>query len=473
MSELESYGEHYLNKLHHSPPKGTDICTFCYTSGTTGDPKGALLTHQNLISSAAAALSAGVFDCTEKNSYISYLPLPHIYERVMQIGIFAGGAPVGFFRGNPLELMSDVAALRPEIMPAVPRVLNRIYDKVTNGMLAAGGLKSKLFVRACRAKVEGLKQGSLSHSLWDKLIFNKIKGALGMDKVRLMVTGSAPISSNVLTFMRILLGCNVIEGYGQTETSAGVTLTQLGDFSADHVGGPMPCSEICLKDVPEMGYFHTDSWHGGDPRSGGGGGVPCEGRGEICFRGTNVFVGYFKDAEQTRAAFDEDGWLHSGDIGLWTTNGTLRIFDRKKNIFKLSQGEYVAPEKIENALILSPLIAQSFVYGDPLKSYLVAVIVPDLEAVKIWGDAKGLGVGALASRDLRDRLSEEIVSVGSRKGLQRFEMVRDFFIEKEPFTAENGILTPTMKLKRGQAMEKYGDVLKGLYDQKQAGNSKL
>ncbi|CAN0362753.1 unnamed protein product, partial [Discosporangium mesarthrocarpum] len=224
--------------------------------------------------------------------------------------------------------------------------------------------------------------------------------------------------------------------YGQTETSAGATMTNHGDFSTGHVGGPFSCTEICLVDVPEMGYLHTDTWHGDDPRGGGRGGIPCRGRGEVCFRGTNVFVGYYKMEEKTREAFDNDGWLHSGDIGLWTADGALKIIGellaafgyRKKNIFKLSQGEYVAPEKIENVHSQSPLVAQSFVHGDSLRSSLVAVVVPDPDAAAAWASKNGVS-GTVSMSELcadprlKAQVMEELKLVGERAKLQRYEEV--------------------------------------------------
>lgn len=198
------------------------------------------------------------------------------------------------------------------------------------GITAAGGTKKRIFDAALAAKTEGLKRGHLTHALYDRLIFNKIKKALGMDHLRFMVSGSAPLSETVMTFFRCMLGVPITEGYGQTEGSAAATLSSLDDMSTvGHVGGPTACCEVVLVDVPEMGYFHTDTNHRGQP---------CQGRGEIWVRGPNVFVGYYKEEAKTKEMLDDEGWLHSGDIGLWTMQGQLQIVDRKKNIFKLAQG---------------------------------------------------------------------------------------------------------------------------------------
>ena len=329
-------------------------------------------------------------------------------------------------------------------------------------MEAAGGLKKKVFYAALVAKSARLHSGQLTHGLYDKLIFNKLKTALGMDHIRFMVSGSAPLANNVMTFFRCMLGVPIVEGYGQTEGTAGATLGHIEDMgSVGHVGGPIDCCEIILVDVPDMGYFSTDKHHHG---------VPCQGRGEICIRGPNVFCGYYKDEEKTRETIDEEGWLHSGDIGLWTSSGQLRIIDRKKNIFKLAQGEYVAPEKIELVLIRSPLIGQCFVFGDSIQSSLVAVIVPDEEVLGKWAndvDAEALGNASVAdlckSEQLLGDIMMEIKTLSASNGLQGFEIVRAVHLEPEPFSVENGLLTPTFKLKRQQLAERFKRELDELY----------
>ena len=192
-------------------------------------------------------------------------------------------------------------------------------------------MKKKLFDAAIAAKTHNLlTTGELKHSFYDHLIFNKIKKGLGFDHVRFLVSGSAPLSKTVMYFYRVMLGVPILEGYGQTEGAACATLCNPEDMmTAGHVGAPNPACEIVLVDVPEMGYLHTDTDHKGQP---------CQGRGEIWVRGPCVFKGYYKEPEKTRETVDDEGWLHSGDIGLWTIQGQLQIIDRKKNIFKLSQG---------------------------------------------------------------------------------------------------------------------------------------
>jgi long-chain acyl-CoA synthetase len=180
-----------------------------------------------------------------------------------------------------------------------------------------------------------------------------------------------------MTFFRVLFDCPVCEGYGQSESTGVVTLTDVEDVSMGTVGAPLSSVEIKLVSVPDMGYEVTDTVHGDDKNK-----IPVNGRGEVCYRGPTIFLGYYNADGKTADAVDKDGWLHSGDIGCWTLDGRLKIVDRKKNIFKLSQGEYVAPEKIENTIKTSPYVAQPFVYGDSLHSILVGIIVPKESALK-------------------------------------------------------------------------------------------
>jgi len=464
----------------HSPPSGTDVATFCYTSGTTGNPKGALITHQNIVCTTAGVAKRGVQQ-QSTDRHLSYLPLPHIFERVIMAGVLAGGASVGFYRGDPKLLLEDIQALRPTIMPVAPRVLNKIYDKIFAGVNAAGGTKKKIFDAGLKAKTEGLKHGHLKHGLYDRLLFNKIKTALGMDHLRLMVSGSAPLAAPVMNFFRCLLGIPVIEGYGQTEGSAAATIGHPDDVgTAGHVGGPTSCCEVVLVDVPEMGYFHTDTMHMGDQG--------CKGRGEIWVRGPNVFPGYYKDEEKTKETINEEGWLMSGDIGLWTLNGALQIIDRKKNIFKLAQGEYVAAEKIENVLNLSSLIAQIFVYGDSFQSYLVAVVIPDEEVIlTTWAKkkegAERLTPGTLSEASLQELCRDsallkadimaEIRNLSKSSGLKGFETIKSIHLDHDPFTLENGMLTPTMKMKRQQVKGKYQTTIDEMYKNSPFTASKL
>ena len=245
----------------------------------------------------------------------------------------------------------------------------------------------------------------------------------------------------------------MFEGYGQTEATAVVTATRAGDIIPGHVGPPLPFCEVKLVDVPEMGYFSTDK--------------PFP-RGEVCSRGGHIFRGYYKDPKNTAEALDDEGWLHSGDIGQWNSNGTLTIIDRKKNIFKLAQGEYIAPEKIENVYVRSPLVAQVFVHGDSLQACLVAIVVPDLEELQKYVAAKGTVLSAdskefYASSTVSKLILQDMQRVAHEARLSGFEQVRAIHVITEPFSVENGLLTPSFKLKRNEARQYFKTQIEQLY----------
>lgn len=431
------------------PPEPEDLSVICFTSGTTGDPKGAMITHQNIVSNAAAFLKCVeyTFELTPEDVTISYLPLAHMFERVVQMVIYSCGARVGFFQGDIRLLPDDMKTLKPTVFPSVPRLLNRVYDKVQNE--AKTPFKKFLLNLAVASKFSEVKRGIIRRdSLWDKLIFAKIQASLG-GRVRFMVTGAAPIASPILTFLRAAMGCPVFEAYGQTECTAGCTITSPGDWTSGHVGAPMNCNHVKLDDVPDMNYFSVNN------------------EGEICIKGTNVFKGYLKDPEKTEEALDKDGWLHTGDIGRWLPNGTLKIIDRKKNIFKLAQGEYIAPEKIENIYIRSRPVSQIFVHGDSLQSALVGVVVPDTDVLPSF--AAKLGVkGSLEelcqNQIVKEAVLEDMQKTGKQSGLKSFEQVKDIFLHLEPFSTENGLLTPTLKAKRGELSKYFRTQINTLYE---------
>eukprot|EP00948_MAST-09A_sp_MAST-9A-sp1_P001934 g1934.t1 len=476
LDEVESSGMKSPQPV--TPPSRKDFAFFCYTSGTTGNPKGALLTHENMIVGVAGldtfVLEYGLID--ENAAHLSYLPLPHVFEQLNQAAMTYYGGRIGYYQGDTLKILDDLAALRPTFFPSVPRLLNRIYDKILMGVKEAGGVKQTLFEYALQQKLDGLRHdkggdGTVKHWLWDRIVFGPLKKRLGLDNLKVMITGSAPISSRVMNFLRAVFGVPVVEGYGQTESAAIATATFPDDLSVGHVGAPAPGNEIALFDVPEMGYLSTDTEHSD--------GSPCDGRGEICFRGYNVFAGYYKMPEKTRDTVDKDGWLHSGDIGVWTKEGKLRIVDRKKNIFKLSQGEYVAAEKLENFYLQSSLVAQSFVYGDSLQSKLVAIVVPDPEVLGPWAKEK-LGKGSGSACTLLDRDSnyeslcndpqvvaavlKDMTAVGKKCGFKGFEFARAIYLFPEPFSVDNNLLTPTFKLKRPIAKEYFAKQIKDMYE---------
>ncbi|KAL7083980.1 hypothetical protein ACP275_14G196900 [Erythranthe tilingii] len=437
------------NMLPFFPPKPEDVATICYTSGTTGTPKGVVLTHGNLIASVAGMTLLVKFHSSDV--YISYLPLAHIYERANQITSAFYGVAIGFYQGDNLKLMDDLAALRPTIFSSVPRLYNRIYAGIINAVKTSGVLKERLFNAAYNSKKQAVMTGRKPSPMWDRLVFNKIKDKLG-GRVRYLTSGASPLSPDVMEFLRVCFGCQVIEGYGMTETSCVISSMEEGDFLTGHVGSPNPACEIKLVDVPEMNYTSEDQPHP---------------RGEICVRGPIVFQGYYKDEVQTREVLDDEGWLHTGDIGIWIPGGRLKIIDRKKNIFKLAQGEYIAPEKIENVYAKCKFVAQCFVYGDSLNSCLVAVVCVEPDVLKDWANSEGIKYEDLeqlcADPRAKAAVLAEMDAIGKEAQLRGFEFAKAVTLVVEPFTLENGLLTPTFKVKRPQAKAYFAQAISRMY----------
>ncbi|XP_061606749.1 long-chain-fatty-acid--CoA ligase 6 isoform X4 [Phyllopteryx taeniolatus] len=401
MQEVEALGRDYHRKP--LPPSPDDLSIVCFTSGTTGNPKGVMLTHGNVVADFSGFLKVTdkVIFPNQDDCLISFLPLAHMFERLIEI----------FSQANsPLK-----------------RCLLNFAAKRKGAEVSSGIIRS--------------------NSVWDKIFFSKIQASLG-GRLRMIITGAAPTSPTVLGFLRAALGCQVYEAYGQTECTAGCTFTTPGDWTPGHVGAPLPCNLIKLVDVPEKNYF------------------AAKGEGEVCVKGPNVFMGYLKDPERTAETLDPDGWLHTGDIGKWLPNGTLKIVDRKKHIFKLAQGEYISPEKIENIYIRSEPVAQLYVHGDSLQSCLVGIVVPDTEVMPMWAKKKGiLGTykDLCKNTELKKAILEDLVRLGKASSLHSFEQVKNIYIHSEMFSIENGLLTPTLKAKRPELREFFKEKIEQLY----------
>ncbi|KDQ16338.1 hypothetical protein BOTBODRAFT_31028 [Botryobasidium botryosum FD-172 SS1] len=450
LKEVEALGKE--KPLDIITPTPDQVATICYTSGTTSLPKGVVITHSQAV---AGGLGAFHYDKMNKTSVLlSYLPLAHIYERLGEYGILALGGRIGYFSGDPLRLLEDAQILKPTIFLSVPRVLNRIYLAALP-VMSAPGVKGALLRKAVEVKMKQLHEtGINTHALWDRLVFGKIAGALG-GRVTFLSSGSAPINTKVMDFLKIAFSCYVAEGYGMTENCAICTITLPGDPTASGTIGPpqQPC-EVKLVDVPAMGYTAEDK-----PNP----------RGELCMRGPVRFSRYYRDEKNTREAIDGEGWLHTGDVGEIDSQGRFKIIDRVKNIMKLAQGEYVALEKVENTYSTCPIVAQIFVHGDSLQDHVLAVVVPDPDALAATAKRAGVNEPGRTAKDfvadkrvVRQVLSD-MTKFAKQHGLKGFETVKGVHLSLEPFTSDNGTLTATLKLKRKAAYEMYKDILDGMY----------
>jgi len=269
-----------------------------------------------------------------------------------------------------------------------------------------------------------------------------------------MVSASAPIDKDVLDFLKICFCCQISEAYGLTESSGAATTTSVDDKLTGHVGGPVEAVKIRLKDLPEMRYLSTDKPYP---------------RGEICMLGPCIFHGYYKRPDKTAECFDAEGWFQTGDVGMIYPNGSIKIIDRSKHIFKLSQGEYIAPEKIEQVLTLSQMIAQCFIYGDSLKNSTVCIVVPEEAWVRKWAETRGLPAtqslqDLCQNGELRQVIANEMQRLAVEKKLSSLERPREFTLWHELCSVENNLLTSTFKMKRAVAKDHFMPQITAMYD---------
>jgi long-chain acyl-CoA synthetase len=343
--------------------------------------------------------------------------------------------------------------LKPTVFPSVPRLYNKIYSKINGTFGAATGCKKFLITKAMAAKATASQRAVYTNGCWDKLVFKKVSGVLG-GRVKYMITGSAPIDPAVIQFLKIAFCAPVIEGYGLTETAAGSFITDIRDPNAGHVGGPIPTIRLRLKDVPDMNYLSSDKPYP---------------RGEVCMKGPAVFKGYYKREDKTAECFDENGWFLTGDVGMIYPNGSLKIIDRSKNIFKLSQGEYIAPEKMENIFVLSKYVEQSFVYGDSLRHCVVAIVVTSEVEAKEFAKQSGIAEDkwqeVLENADYKKLVLDDMNKLATQNNCTSLEKPKAIHLREEPFTIENEHLTPTFKLKRHQAKAANAEAIEALYNE--------
>ncbi|KAI2632004.1 acetyl-CoA synthetase-like protein [Hypoxylon sp. NC1633] len=449
MESVEELGAKVAHPLRL--PRPEDILTINYTSGTTGDPKGVVLTHANCVAVVASARSSGCY--SHRDVTISYLPLAHIYGRMIDQCAVSAGCAIGYFHGNVLELVDDLKILRPTGFISVPRLFNRFSSGIQAQTVEADGVRGALSRKVIGTKKANMKlppgKATNKHFLYDRIWTPKVRAAVGLDRCRSMVSGSAQLDPSVHQFLRAALANYFCQGYGLTESYAAGSFQLDGDYSVGNVGGPMPGIEICLESQPELEYLVTDK-----PRP----------RGELLLRGPFVFGGYLKNEEETKKALEPDGWFHTGDIAEIDELGRIRIIDRKKNVLKLSQGEYISPERIENVYMgSSNLTAMAFVHGEPSQSALVGIFGVDpvtfgpfaSKALKKTVAPDDIDAIKVAARDPRvvKAFIKHLGDIGKKHKFNGFEHVRNCVLDVEPFTVENQLLTPTLKLKRPQTVK--------------------
>lgn len=418
-----------------------DTATIVYTSGTTGPPKGCVLSHANLLYTAGAYIDR--LELHGKPPIIfQYLPLAHVLARMVSFVALDTGGTLAFWGGDTKNLAADIGEAKPTHIPTVPRLLEKIHTRVINTATSAGGAKAAIFTRAlatgekvAKAKREGRPVNPLlkaQHAIGHKLALSKVKDALGPNDP-ILITGAAPIGAEVIEFF-YACGVPVLEGYGMTETCAAATLNTLAEVQVGSVGRPLPGTEVSLGDDDE-----------------------------ILMRGPHVFKGYHRNAEATSAIIDSDGWLHSGDLGE-IVDGYVRITGRKKDLIITSSGKNVSPEMLESALRETRWISQAIAAGDR-RSYLVALVTIDPDEAPAL--AAELGVSAdpesmATDEKVRERIWRDIDAVNQR--FARIEQIKRFAILPRDLSQEEGELTPTLKVKRAVVYKKYGGDVDSLYE---------
>ncbi|KAI9016595.1 hypothetical protein DFJ74DRAFT_677731 [Hyaloraphidium curvatum] len=425
------------------------------TSGTTGNPKGSILTHGNITFAMHVFGSDPGWTIGPSDTWFSYLPSAHAADRLASWSMMYAGLRIAFGTGNVADLLPDMQAAKPTVLVMVPRILNRVVGQIKAMVDAQGPQVKGAFDAAYAAKRKLLLgQGIVTRETeWDQKVFGRMQALLG-GKVRYITAGAAAVDVNALEFGRIVFGCPFIEAFGQTEGSAITSTTGSRNPYTPHgsnVGIPYSYLEVKLVDVPELGYRATDR-----PNP----------RGEILVRGPNVFAGYYKEPSKTAETVDREGWLAMGDVAELLPDGTLRIIDRAKNVFKLNQGEFVAPEKIETILMRSPWLAQAFVYGEIVQRWLVAVLAPDPERVLAWGKAKGKTGGLVelcADPELVAQVYEDVAAVGKANGLLGYEIPKAIVLYPGAFTVEEGLITASLKNKRSALKDKFDKDLRAMY----------
>lgn len=415
-----------------------DVATLIYTSGTTGQPKGVMLTHENVSSNVFAAYTGIRGMGHQEEVALTFLPMTHIYARMLSFADVTWGHQV--FYSNPDALVAHLAEVRPTIFATVPRVLEKVFDKVTLGVQQSEGAKKKIGSWAMglaqrydmQTPPSGL--GAVKHGLADKLVYSKLRERLGLTRVKVVSVGGAALRTELANAFAAW-GIPTLQGYGLTETSPVITNSTPDANRAGATGQPIAGVEVAI--APD---------------------------GEILTRGPHVMKGYYKADEATAEVIDAEKWFHTGDIGEFTPDGFLKITDRKKALFKLSTGKYVIPTPIENRLAGHALVEQAVVVGNDEK-FATALVFPGADALAAWAKANGVageGTEALV-RDPKVVAEFDRLVAEANAGTDHWSQVKRFALVAEPMSVENGLLTPKMSVKRSDVAKRYATEIAALY----------
>ncbi|TRY71515.1 hypothetical protein TCAL_00221 [Tigriopus californicus] len=465
--EIVSFTE-VCQKGRHSTAQGSrptqdDPAIIMYTSGSTGVPKGVILPHEALITTIKA-FHFVVEPPRDNDIYLGYLPLAHILEITSEMTMFVQGIPVGYSSPNTMIDAStkikkgdrgDCSVLSPSLMCAVPLVIDRIYKGIHAKINAKGVFFKKLMDFFFRYKSYYHQKG-LRTPILDAVVFKKFRALVG-GRIRLMLSGGAPLAPDTHDMVRNAFSLPLVGGYGLTETCACATIMDSDELSTGRVGPPLQGVELKLINWEEGNYTVKDT-----PRP----------RGEIVIGGGNVATGYYKMEEKTKEEFykDENGrrWFKTGDIGEYWDDGTLKIVDRKKDLVKLQYGEYVSLGKVESILKTCPLVENICIYGESSETFCVAILVPDRNKVTTLAESLDLDVSGefenlCQDKKLVNEILKQICTHGKKAGLERFELPGALTLTSELWTPESGLVTAAFKLRRKPIKDYYQKELKEMY----------
>ncbi|XP_070692720.1 long-chain-fatty-acid--CoA ligase 4 [Pempheris klunzingeri] len=441
-------------------PQPSDLAVVMYTSGSTGRPKGVMIVHSNLIAGMTGQCER-IPGLGPDDTYIAYLPLAHVLEMTAEISCVTYGCRIGYSSAQTLSDQStkikkgskgDCSVLRPSLMAAVPEIMDRINKNVMSKVQEMSFIQRTLFTIGYKYKLEQIRRG-YDAPLCNALLFRKVKKLLG-GRVRMMLSGGAPLSSATQRFMNVCFCCPVGQGYGLTETCGAGTITEVVDISTGRVGAPLICCEIRLRDWAEGGYTSKDK-----PNP----------RGEILIGGPNVTMGYYRSESNDKDFFaDEQGqrWFCTGDVGEIYPDGCLQIVDRKKDLVKLQAGEYVSLGKVESALKSCPVIDNICVYANSDQNYVISFVVPNQKCLTEVAKQRGI-VGTweeiCTHPDMEREVLKAIKEVAAKIKLQRFEIPVMVHLSPEPWTPETGLVTDAFKLKRKELKNHYLHHIERMY----------
>jgi long-chain acyl-CoA synthetase len=417
-----------------------DLATLIYTSGTTGDPKGVMLTHDNIYSNVKAGLE--VIPIAAGDEALSMLPLSHIFERMVGYTLFHSGVVINYAESFE-AVAANLQEVKPTVVLSVPRLYEKVYARVLENALAGGGAKRKIFLWAKRVgeqwadhTLAGLPVPgglALQKRIADKLVFSKLQQRTG-GRIKFFISGGAPLSAEIAKFF-IGAGLPIAEGYGLTETSPVLTLNPLHKIKIGTVGRPVPGVQVKIA---------AD--------------------GEILAKGPNIMRGYYNKPDATREAIDGEGWFHTGDIGVLDADGYLKITDRKKDLIVTAGGKNIAPQPIENLVKTNKFVLNAVMLGDKRK-YPIMLVVPNPDAVEAWAKERNLSFASraalLALPDVQAKIEREVMD--NLRDLAKFEMPKKVVLVNEDFTVDNGMLTPTLKVKRRAVEQRHAGAIEQAY----------